>query len=297
MEVLARYFIKILKRSKLIKFFNFYLYKTINGVKVKIPFINGMGITNFFQNTDWLDILIKQLVKKDSSAFVDVGTNIGQTYLKLKTLHPELEYIGFEPNSSCVSYMQQLINANSYTNSIIHNCALSSSVQIILIEKTLLDDVRASIVPSLRPHFFENKEHIITLNYDFFFPDQDISFVKIDVEGAELDVIKGMKSSIHKYKPIIFCEVLDFHQTSVYEFAQLRATTLSKLLSDLDYSIIRIETSMENHNITSLRKISEIKLQQWTPNSLNVNDYLFYPTTKEHELFSELSKICNTISQ
>ena len=31
-------------------------------------------------------------------------------------------------------------------------------------------------------------------------------FLKVDVEGAELDVLKGAKNSIGKFKPLIFCE-------------------------------------------------------------------------------------------
>jgi hypothetical protein len=36
----------------------------------------------------------------------------------------------------------------------------------------------------------------------------EIDFIKIDAEGAEPNIIRGMKATIEKYKPIIVCEIL-----------------------------------------------------------------------------------------
>jgi hypothetical protein len=38
-------------------------------------------------------------------------------------------------------------------------------------------------------------------------PLKKINLIKIDVEGAEYKVLNGMKKTIAKYKPIIFCEI------------------------------------------------------------------------------------------
>jgi hypothetical protein len=36
-----------------------------------------------------------------------------------------------------------------------------------------------------------------------------LDFVKIDVEGAELDVLKGAVESIKRFHPLIYCEVFE----------------------------------------------------------------------------------------
>jgi FkbM family methyltransferase len=293
MYILKLYFVKVLKRLKIIKYFNFYLSKKINGFKVKIPFINGMGISNYIIESDWLDSLIIQFTKNEDHAFIDVGTNIGQTTIRLKTLRPGMKYIGFEPNSACSSYTLQLIKANNFQNCSVYNCALTSSIQTLVLEKTMLDDLRASVVSPLRPGYFKNKENILAIDYDSIFNNQRISFIKIDVEGAELEVILGMKQSIANYQPLIVCEVLDCHHSSTFDYTQSRATELSRLLSSMNYSIIRFGTTREKHKITFFEKIDNIKIEQWTPKSLDLNDYLFYPTIKEQEVLAVLLKICN----
>ena len=47
---------------------------------------------------------------------------------------------------------------------------------------------------------------------DTFIKDRDIrriDFLKIDVEGFELFVLKGAENSILKYKPLIYCEIME----------------------------------------------------------------------------------------
>jgi hypothetical protein len=65
-------FIKILKKLKLTNYFNFQVYKNINGIKVKIPIINGIGVSNLVIKTNWLDSIINQLIKVNDSVFVEL---------------------------------------------------------------------------------------------------------------------------------------------------------------------------------------------------------------------------------
>ena len=49
-----------------------------------------------------IDIL-KIVLPIENKKFIDVGVNIGQTLLKLKSVSSEIDYIGFEPNPICVN--------------------------------------------------------------------------------------------------------------------------------------------------------------------------------------------------
>ena len=161
-----------------------------------------------------------------------------------------------------------------------------------MLEKTFIDDVRATIVPELRPGYFVKEEQVLSLNYDDFYQDYKIAFVKIDVEGAELDVLTGMKNSLIKYKPIIVCEVLDSHDESVLEFTQHRASELSSFLHNIGFELIQFETN-NAHEIIAFTKIDSISIKQWTTESYNLNDYLFYPSERELEIFQKLNQIVN----
>lgn len=293
MYFMKLYFLKILKKLNLLLMFNFSLTIRFNNSKIKIPFINGSGLTNFVLKRDWLDSLIGKFVKDVNETFIDVGVNIGQTIIRVKTAYPVVNYLGFEPNSTCTSYVQQLIKSNHFANCVIQNCALSDKVQTLILEKTSADDSRASVIANLRPDYFEEKEFVLSLDYNSFYLDRKISLVKIDVEGGELEVLTGMKESLLKHNPIVVCEVLDSHNESVFEFTQNRATQLSDLLKSINYSIVQLETSRTLHKLVSSKKIDSIIIKQWTPRSYDFNDYLFYPVILEKEVFKKLSQIFN----
>ncbi len=218
MQGLNRYLYKIIKHLKLLKCFNILFSKRINGVKVKIPIIHGIGIVYLIIKTDWLNSIIRQFTNHDDPCFVDVGVSIGTTLIMLKTLQPHIKYIGFEPNTASSFYTKQLIKSNNFQNCALFDCALSSGPRIHNLEMNSIIDSSASIIASQRPGHFKGKEQVIGLDYDSFFADQEISFIKIDVEGSELEVITGMKQSIMKYKPIIICKVLDSYDRKVLEF-------------------------------------------------------------------------------
>jgi len=288
-ENLKLYFVKILRRLRLLDKLNFNLRKNINGENVIIPFINGIGLTNYVIENDWLDILIEFFVKGKSGTFVDVGVNIGQTLLRLKTINPEIKYLGFEPNSTCTSYSQSLANLNKFNNLIIQNVALSSKVNNLILEKSYNVDSRASLVSELRPNFFTEKECILAIDYQSFYLDEEISFVKIDVEGAEYEVLEGMKNALIRHKPIITCEVLDSFSLEQLSFTQARASNVCNLLHSIDYSIIQLNTN--KNRIVSFKKIDAIEIIQWTSKSYALNDYIFYPIAKETYVLENLSKI------
>jgi FkbM family methyltransferase len=291
MYLLKLYFLKALKRFKLFSKFNFFFFISLNSTRIKIPFINGIGLSNFIIKEDWLDDIISVLIPNYGGCFIDVGANIGQSLIRVKTTRPDLKYIGFEPGATCVSYLQYLISMNNFQNCEINNCALSYKTQSLILEKSSKDDPRASVVPDLRPGFFTSQEKIMALDFDSHFHNEFITFVKIDVEGAELDVINGMRNSILIHKPVITCEVLDGLDDSVLAYTQTRVNELTKLIHGMDYSIVRLQTEKESQKLVSYELIDSIIIKQWTPESYNENDYIFYPKEKEVQFTEKLKSI------
>jgi len=256
---------------------------------VSVPFINGMGLHNLILKREWLDSVIELFAQVEDKTFVDVGVNIGQSLIRFKTICPQTKYLGFEPNSTCVAYAQKLISVNKFQGCIIQNAALSTGVSNLILEKTTVDDSRASLISALRPNYFEDKEHVIALDYDTFYFENEISFVKIDVEGGEFEVLKGMERSLKRHQPLVVCEVLDSLEDSVLEFTQKRASMVCELLDSLGCGIIQLHT--KNNKLMSFERIDKIIIKQWTTESPDFNDYLFYPLVRESDVLEKLMSL------
>jgi FkbM family methyltransferase len=272
-------FLKILKKLRLIDKFNFYVKKYHNGKSYALPIDSGLGLSSYIIKEDWLDQLIFLFKTSEiDNSFVDVGVNTGQTLLRLKSVNKDFEYLGFEPNSSCVHYVKKLVKMNNFTNCTVFCTALSNKVDILSLGKSTISDQSASVVSELRPNYFSESDDILSFDYDSFFRDKKIDLVKIDVEGAELEVISGMKYSIMDWKPIIICEVLDAYSLDALNFTQVRANKLCELLEELDYKIIHLETNKVNDLIVRFTKVDEFIINLWSNNSYYLNDYIFCPS-------------------
>ncbi len=75
-----------------------------------------MGYENIRQWELWMCHLLKKILPLKEGIFIDVGVNIGQTLLKLRSVDSSREYIGFEPNPHCVYYVEALIKENGFLN-------------------------------------------------------------------------------------------------------------------------------------------------------------------------------------
>lgn len=292
MNLLKIYFVKLLKKITLLDKINFTLKTRLNNSSIIIPFMCGIGLTNLILRKNWLDYLIQSFAKNQNKTFIDVGVNIGQTLLKVKTISPEIKYLGFEPNSTCTSYVNLLIEKNKFNNCIIQNVALSSQVENLTLEKSINVDSRASVISLLRPNFFTEEEVIFSVDYSSFFPNEQIGFIKIDVEGAEYEVLKGMEESIRKFNPIIVCEVLDSHNQDVFEFTQKRATLVSNLVKSLNYGILQLIKNQKTSCLDSFKELDKITINQWTAESEAFNDYIFYPIVQQMNVVNVVNEIC-----
>jgi hypothetical protein len=67
---------------------------------------------------------------------------------------------------------------------------------------------------------------------------QTVDFIKMDIQGAEIDLLKGARNTIQKSKPIIFTEATE-------EFLSIKQ--LFDYLSDLGYSVYYIQPKGHLH--------------------------------------------------
>jgi FkbM family methyltransferase len=173
------------------------------------------GEKHFIQKT-----LSRLLNSMDRLTFLDVGANSGKYTLMLKKTFPESTIYAFEPHP--VSYSKLMKNCAGIEGVTPLNLALGEDVE----EKKLYDiDVNGSEHASFFQNSlpdgdiknidsFETKVMVgtldeITQNYNI----DCIDFLKIDTEGAELDILKGGIKLLNEKKIKII--QLEFNMTNV----------------------------------------------------------------------------------
>lgn len=271
------FLIKVLKKVNAFKFFNFSISRKFGGKKFVIPVSDNIGYSNLSTSEPWMLHVLKVVLPIKNGHFIDVGVNTGQTLLKLKSVAPKVNYIGFEPNPFCVNYVGNLIALNGFKNTIIVPVGISDKTEIG--ELNFIDDSKADSSASMIAEFRKNsiiKRH----EYIPLFKVEDlnasinldnISVLKIDVEGAELEVLTSFKKHILNCKPIILLEILPVYPDN-YSFMFDRQSNVLKLLSELDYSMFRVvkkkdmfagfEAIFEIENHTDLSKCDYVMVHK-----------------------------------
>ena len=141
--------------------------------------------------TNWL----KKNIKKGDTV-VDVGANIGYyTLLLAKLVGENGRVFAFEPEPTNYQILKKNVMVNNYKNVYLENFAVTDykgKTKLFISEKQM---GMHRIYPSKYcSNVFVNVE---TISLDEYFNSEiknDISFIKIDVEGSEFGVLKGMKS-------------------------------------------------------------------------------------------------------
>jgi FkbM family methyltransferase len=229
---------------------NFSISRKLNDQRVRIPNLNGMKVG--VKNEQWMSgVLAKLLPLSKQGCFVDVGANLGQTLIKLKTLSENFKYIGFEPNPSCVFYLQELISANRFKNCTLLPCGLFSKDSILELELFGNDDADplGSVISGFRKDKTVTKRKFVPLiTYETFKRScrpLELSLVKVDAEGAELEVLQTIQNDIAEQRPFLLMEILPVYD-SKNEFRLKRQIEIECILKEIDFQLFRI-TKKDNH--------------------------------------------------
>jgi hypothetical protein len=139
------------------------------------------------------------------------------------------------------------------------------------------------VIPDLRPNRLFDVEIVPCFRFDDVNACLDfgkISFIKIDVEGAELEALIGMKASIEEWRPIILCEVLfTDRQASLIKSTQ-RKDTLMQVMVGMGYSVWQVIKSADLTRVIDARKCSTFASAYWSEENMDLCDYLFVPVEK-----------------
>ena len=224
----------------------------------------------------WMIDLLSQLLPRRPGTFLDIGANLGQTLLAVKGIDPDRHYVGAEPNPFCIAYIERVMDVNRIANAAILPVGVGSEAAILTL--FLYGETEASegatILKDFRPQKVTGTKFVPILPFAAIDHALDLSrlaWVKIDVEGAEANVLESMRGAITATQPWLMIEILPCHTPENTERVR-RQEKVEALLRDLGYALFRVEKSKANE-FRSLSRISEIGIHD----DLDRCDYLCCP--------------------
>lgn len=169
------------------------------------------------------DNIVKMLSKySNGGVVIDVGSNIGSTSLALLSLDKSCQVRSFEPQFHLARMQKETMRLNDnlsririYNNAIGHKCIKDVTLSGEFNHIDSLEGKNSEIRyddDHVRNYgginLGKGGEVVDMVSLDSMFCDgvENISLLKIDVEGAENLVIYGARKLISKYKPVIFYE-------------------------------------------------------------------------------------------
>lgn len=252
---------------------NLTIPRTVNGKAVSVPVLGGVKVG--VSGEKWMSGVLKEIFRyADGGIFYDVGINLGQTLIKVKTLAPDMKYVGFEPNPSCVAYLDALVSSNRWKNIKVVPAGLSDSDGVVPLYGSDGTDPESTIVAELRSEGQKAVKFVPVFRHESIegvVLDGRVSVLKIDVEGAELEVVRSLQGLIERDRPVIIMEVLPNRQEN--ELKARRSKEMVGMISGFGYSFYRIMKT-ETDTYRGIAPVSDVG--DYTDSVMK--DHVFVPT-------------------
>ncbi|HEX6559508.1 MAG TPA: FkbM family methyltransferase, partial [Longimicrobiales bacterium] len=229
--------------------------------------------------------------------FVDIGANMGQTLLDFIACGNERAYVGWEPNATCVYYLQKLIARNQLRECTVVPAAVAdySGVARLYRQPAVPTDTAATIISGLRPlHTNLTSAVVAVATFDSAWQalgGGPIGFVKIDVEGAELQVLRGMQGTMAAERPPILCEIRLAPRGSDLADTAERNRAMKLLLTEQGYSLLRLVKP--KGQLIDVEPVDELPVDYFSEEKREDRDYLIVPNEQQAAYLAAARKACH----
>lgn len=192
----------------------------------------------------------------DSPLIIDCGANIGLSVIFFKRLYPEAKIIAFEPDGNIFKYLKTNTESFELDNVTLVNKGLWHEKTTLSFYSEGADGGRIAGSAALG-----NKITIETVKLGEYLKGKEIDFLKIDIEGAECEVLSESAAYLGNVKNIF----IEYH--SFYDKPQ----TLSEILNVLKEAGFRYY--VEHVGIKSLNPFDHLNTTVGFDNQLNIFGY------------------------
>ena len=232
---------------------------TRNGIKWNLNLEEGIDLSIYLFGTSEKKIfnLTKLLLKKDDLTIIDIGANIGSVSLVMAKIFNNSRIFSIEPTN----YAYQKLCRNLDLN---ENLKKNISLRQLFIT----NDKKPKAVWSswnFEKSNDKHEKHLGTLKeikqnpyvkLNQFIKNEDISnvdFIKLDVDGYELEVLVSGEDFLKKNKPIIFIEIAPY----LYPEFGYNCYELIKFIKKMNYEFFDEDTKKIVDIFSEVDKIND----------------------------------------
>ena len=227
-----------LSHDLIVRIYNFKIYGSIQKNKTSYFLLKKCEFGDYHElNT------IKKLSKEGKLLFVDCGCNYGFYSLYTASLSEKNEILSIEASKNTLEELIKNLNLNNLKNINFFNNAVSSVFGENVSFHESINDWESSQTHRNFKTSSELMVYSITIDNllkEYFLDDYNV-VIKLDIEGNEINAIKGALEVIKKSHPLIIIEF------SKYIFENLdNIDYLKNFLIKYDYSIFDINLKKKN---------------------------------------------------
>jgi FkbM family methyltransferase len=151
----------------------------------------------------------------DGGTILDIGANLGVTALFFSRKCPHAQIVAFEPVASNCENIEMMAKLFRLRNVSVRNCALGDRNGKAGFSIPVLDGSRMQALGHLKNLSMQSGDDsseqdeqidVLVTRLDDLNLD-DITAIKIDVEGSEREVLLGSIETLKRCKPLIYCEL------------------------------------------------------------------------------------------
>lgn len=190
---------------------------------------------------------------RPGSTYIDIGANIGTTTIPAaRVVGPGGRVVSVEAHPTVAAYLKENIALNGLGNVMLHGCAVDSSGGTVRFADLRADDTNRIVADGSGIEVPSRTLDDIASECDY------VELLKIDVEGAELRVLRGGQETLRRARAV-YVEVADaflrafgssaaeligllrqsgFHLYAVSEDLSLQPVTLASVLSHAHSNVL-----------------------------------------------------------
>jgi FkbM family methyltransferase len=178
--------------------------------------------------------------------FYDVGANVGFfSLLATRRVGRDGAVYAFEPVAENVEAIRRNLRLNAIDNVSVFQVAIEEKSRPGILYVTKWDGGSSLSTGAVTPAEPVEERRVEVVSLDELVQTKGLrppTLVKIDVEGAELGVLRGMLKTIERFRPVVVYEVDDGDQVAFVR----RWQALDDFVVSVGYRITRLEDSYTN---------------------------------------------------
>jgi len=195
---------------------------------------------------------------------VDIGSNVGYFTKMLSKISKKV--YSFEPIDYLFDNQKYLFKNSNVIN---FNLALGSKKQIKKFYIPIGNDPESSLIKKKNSHII----NVLVNKGDNLIENKNIDFIKIDVEGSELEVLIGLQKIIKKNHPLFLVEIEKRHNKDYFKVFKylLKKKYHVYYLDKQKMNLKKLNINRLNHFFDQKQNILELETEKY------INNFFFKP--------------------